>query len=87
MYTRISNIGSFSYSIIAIDNAVKVEGVPDIPKMMAAETERYLTQFVATYAQLLDEKPVTCASTHTEYPALSAPTMLVVDVRCNYNVL
>lgn len=66
--------------MVAVDNAVKLEGVTDRPSILKAETERYVKMFVQTFQQLLYERPITCGATKTEIPAVAAPKILVIDV-------
>ncbi|TCD71969.1 hypothetical protein EIP91_000101 [Steccherinum ochraceum] len=63
--------------IVALDNTV--EGVNDLAEKIKASTGRYIAEFVNTYQQLLDEQPITCCVTKTEFAAAASPAMLVVD--------
>lgn len=64
--------------ILALDNAV--EGISDFASRLKAEQDRYFGMFMDEYHHLLKEEPVTCAITKTEYPGVTEPTMLVIDV-------
>ncbi|TCD71962.1 hypothetical protein EIP91_000094 [Steccherinum ochraceum] len=62
--------------VVALD--CLAEGA-DFADTMRLEQVRYLDSFLALYAKLLEEKPVTCFTTKTEFPAISAPKMVVLD--------
>ncbi|TCD68538.1 hypothetical protein EIP91_010463 [Steccherinum ochraceum] len=46
---------------------------------MKLEQMRYMDTFMILYANLLHEKPVTCFTTNTEYPAIPSPKMVILD--------
>lgn len=65
--------------MVALD-CVSAEAV-GLAETLKLESVRYMAAFVTAYEQLLEEKPVTCFATKTEFPAVSPPKMVVLDVR------
>ncbi|KAH8087202.1 UDP-Glycosyltransferase/glycogen phosphorylase [Cristinia sonorae] len=63
--------------VIALDTSV--EPSESFGETMAREQRRYLEVFALAYRQLFEEKPVTCATTGTEYPAIPSPKTVVFD--------
>ncbi|TCD71970.1 hypothetical protein EIP91_000102 [Steccherinum ochraceum] len=63
--------------IVALDNIV--EGEYSFAEKTGAEFVRYTAAVVDTYQHLLDEKPITCFATKTEFPVVPSPTTVVVD--------
>ncbi|TCD68440.1 hypothetical protein EIP91_010726 [Steccherinum ochraceum] len=47
---------------------------------MSLELLRYFESFMALYTRLLQEKPVTCYLTQTEFAGVPAPNMVVLDL-------
>lgn len=47
---------------------------------MVAESQKYIVEFTAAFKQLAQAKPLTCAATQTDFPAVPAPTTVVIDV-------
>lgn len=67
-------------SVIAIDNTV--EGAETIFDNLTAELHIYLVRFISAFKLLAFAKSLTCAASGVEFPAVTAPTMVVIDVRC-----
>ena len=66
--------------VTAVDNAVKLDGTPNMFEIMMAEHKRYVSETVAMYQRLLNEESITCASTGKDHPIVAAPKMIVIDV-------
>lgn len=69
---------SWAFSVIAIDNAVAGGKVLE---NMSAEWQKYHTELTAAFEHLIQAKPLTCAATQTEFPAIPAPATVVIDVK------
>ena len=67
-----------SYSVVGLNTRVENQGGPSETKR--AEDEQYLIAFKSAYEQLLNGRPMTCASTGTEFPGVQAPNTVVIDV-------
>ncbi|TCD71965.1 hypothetical protein EIP91_000097 [Steccherinum ochraceum] len=64
--------------IVALDCEYKGE-VASFADRMTNDAQCYLTAFMNEYTLLAQEKPITCFVTKAEYPAVRAPTALVID--------